>query len=417
MTLPDQAAPSRPARRRRRGRLILVALVLAAAAVWVKLTYFTATEPSYVTTPVKTGNVEVTVLANGILKPTGLVAVGAQVSGRITAVNVVAGQKVKAGDLIAQIDSASQQSDLDKAKAALDDIRAQLDEKQATLTYAQSALAREQRTLEQSASSAADYDQAVETVAVTKAQIAQIQAQIRENEVAVSSAQTALDYTRITAPTDGTILQVVVQAGQTVNAVNSAPTIAVMGNTDTMQVQADISEADVVKVKPGLPVEFTILGDPDHPYRTTLQSIDPAPITLKDDSAFSTTSSSSTSSSSSSSSAIYYTGLLTVPNPDGRLRTYMTAEVHIILGAAKNVLTLPAMALGAAAADGHYTVRVLGPDGKPARRKITIGLNDKVTAEVTSGLAEGDEVIIGNAGTSAPGTTRSTRPRMPPMGL
>src|SRR3546814_1790453 len=97
-----------------------------------------------------------------------------------------------------------------------------------------------------------------------------LEAQIVEAEVAVEIARVDLGYTKITAPIDGTVLAIVTQEGQTVNATQSAPTIIVIGQIDVMTVRAEISEADIVRVRPGQQVYFTILGDPDHRYEATL---------------------------------------------------------------------------------------------------------------------------------------------------
>src|SRR3546814_9169847 len=104
-----------------------------------------------------------------------------------------------------------------------------------------------------------------------------LEAQIVEGEVAVEIARVDLGYTKITAPIDGTVLAIVTQEGQTVNATQSAPTIIVIGQIDVMTVRAEISEADIVRVRPGQQVYFTILGDPDHRYEATLAGIEPAP--------------------------------------------------------------------------------------------------------------------------------------------
>lgn len=157
--------------------------------------------------------------------------------------------------------------------------------------------------------------------------------------------------------------------------------------------------------------------DRENRYHATLKSIEPAPESIKNDSSFSSTtttnSSSNSSSSSTSNSAIYYNGIFHVPNPDHRLGTYMTAEVQIVLGEARNVLTIPAAALGAAH-DGTYAVQLLAPDGSVITRQITVGLNNKITAEVRSGLQEGERVVTGQKSAEAP---TSRMPGPPPMGL
>ena len=397
------------------GTLALLALVAASGAYfWQQRA--AATTPALITAPVTRGDIEETVLATGTLKPAKLVAVGAQVSGRITAVNVKLGETVRAGDLLAEIDSVTQQNDLRTAEAALANVTAQRAEKQATLRLNETTLARQKRMVDLNAVSRADFDTAQADVDVTRAQIDALSAQIVEAQVAVDTARANLGYTRITAPIEGTVLSLVSQQGQTVNAAQSAPTIVILGQLDTMTVRTEISEADIVRVRPGQPLYFTVLGEPDRRYDATLAFIEPAPESIRSDSSFSssTTSSTSSSSSSSSSEAIYYNGVFDVPNPDGRLRTYMTAEVRIVLGRARDALAIPAAALGARDGEGRYQVRVANAAGGVSTRRVEIGLNNKIAAQVLSGLEEGERVVIDEAN----GQTASASSRPPgPMGL
>ncbi|KJS13095.1 MAG: hemolysin secretion protein D [Hoeflea sp. BRH_c9] len=382
------------------GKLIVASLLLvgaAAAGYFVWQSFFAEQALAQLTAAVSRGDIEETVLATGTFKPVRLVAVGAQASGRIDAVKVELGGTVKAGDLIAEIDSVTQQNSLRTAEAELANVKAQLAEKQSTLALNQQNLARQKDMVAKHAVSQSDYDSAEADLKVTQAQIEALHAQISKAEVAVETANVNLGYTKITAPIDGTVLLIVSQKGQTVNAAQSTPTIVILGQLDTMTVRTEVSEADITKVEPGLPVYFTILGDTDHRFDATLESIEPAPESVKNDSSFSSSDSTSSSSSSSSSEAIYYNGIFNVSNADGRFRTYMTAQVHIVLGQAKGVLTVPAAALGTMDSEGRYTVHVVGADGTVSERKVEIGLNDKVTVEVRDGLAESEIVVTGIA--------------------
>lgn len=244
---------------------IASAIVAVAATGVVAAMRFPGTSnktQSYITAPVTVSDLREEVLASGTLKPARLTAVGAQVSGRITALNVRVGDTVKAGDVIAQIDPVTKQNDLRSSEASLKNYRAQKVEKEAALVLAEANLARQQATLAQRATSRSDFDSADSTVRQTRAQIAALEALIVGAEASVETARVNLEYTRITAPIDGTVLATVAQEGQTVNAVQSAPTIVVLGQLETMTVRAEISETDIVKVKPGQSLYFTILGDP-----------------------------------------------------------------------------------------------------------------------------------------------------------
>lgn len=402
-------------------RLAFVILLLLAAIGLILFWYgfFDRQTSSAITAPVTRGDVEEAVLASGTFKPVKLVAVGAQVSGRITALDVKLGDAVKKDTLIAEIDSTTQSNDLKIAQASLANVKAQLQESEADLANAQLTLIRQQTVFRNQAGSKADLDSAEASVKKITAQIAALDAQITSAEVAVETAQANLSYTRITAPMDGTVLAIVNQQGQTVNAAQSAPTIVILGQLDTMIVRTEISEADVVKVKVGQPVYFTILGDPVTRHDAVLQSIEPAPESITSDSSVTssstTTSSSSSTTSSSASSAIYYNGVFAVPNHDNHFRTYMSAEVHIVLGQARSVLTIPSSALGARLADGSYSVQVIDQNGKQNSRKVMVGLNNNVTAEIQSGLSEGESVVIGEA--IAATTKNSNNGGPPPMGF
>lgn len=401
-------------------RLKIAAALLAVVVTGVvAATRFPGTSnktQSHITAPVTLSDLREEVLASGTLKPARLTAVGAQVSGRITALNVRVGDSVKAGDVIAQIDPVTKQNDLRSSEASLKNYRAQKVEKEAALVLAEANLARQQATLAQRATSRSDFDSADSTVRQTRAQVAALEALIVGAEASVETARVNLEYTRITAPIDGTVLATVVQEGQTVNAVQSAPTIVVLGQLETMTVRAEISEADIVKVKPGQPLYFTILGDQDHRYEARLEQIEPAPESIKSDASFSSTttnSTSSTSSSSSTSTAIYYIGVFNVPNKDFSLRTYMTAEVHIVTGQASRVKVIPALAL-MRKSDGRTTVRTLGASGDIGEREVKTGLNDRTVVEIRSGLAEGERVVTGEA--SEAQTASRGMPGGPPGG-
>ncbi|WP_313289900.1 efflux RND transporter periplasmic adaptor subunit [Stutzerimonas nitrititolerans] len=239
-------------------------------------------------------------------------------------------------------------------------------------------------------------------------QIAALDAQIEQAQIQVSTAELDLGYTRITAPIDGTVVGVVVKQGQTVNSSQSAPTLVKIAQLDRMTVKAEISEADVVKVEPGMQARFTILGEPDRPYRATLRMVEPAPASIN------TSDSTSSSSTTSTDSAIYYLGALDVPNEDGKLRISMTAQVSIVLDSARDVPSIPSSALGRASRDGLYTVHVLKADGGVEPRRIRIGLEDSINVQVLEGLELGEQVVLGDA---AAGSSTVMRGRGPGMRL
>ena len=176
----------------------------------------------------------------------------------------------------------------------------------------------------------------------------------------------------------GTIVAIPVEQGQTVNAVQSTPTMVKVARLDTMTVEAQISEADVIRVKAGLPSYFTVLGAPEQRYQARLRAIEPAPDTINDD----------TTCSSSTSTVVYYHGLFEVENPEGALRIGMTAQVHIVLATERNALVIPAIALSG------DRVQVVDGAGQPQWRQVKVGLNNKVDAQILAGLAAGEAVVV-----------------------
>jgi macrolide-specific efflux system membrane fusion protein len=408
--------------RARRWRHLLIVLLLLVAAVLIKKVFFPADDgPHLLTSPVVVGDIEDTVLASGTLQGIDEVSVGAQASGQLKALLVQLGQRVRKGQLVAVIDSLTQENSLRADQAALENVVAQKRAKQASLHQAELSFERQRVLLAQDAAARADYESAEATLATTRDEVAALDAQIREAQVTVDNARVDLNHTRITSPIDGTVVAIVTKQGQTVNASQSTPTIVKVAQLDTVQIKAEISEADVTRVKPGLEAYFTILGEPDHRYRTRLAAIEPGPEAMSEDSFSSSSSStsstsSSSSSSSSSSTAIYYNGLLVVPNPDGKFRISMTAQVNIVLAQAHQALIVPASALGPRERDGRYRVQVLGADGRtPQARRVSVGINNRVSAQVLAGLKQGERVVIRQAATVA--GAESTHPGPPPGGM
>jgi len=391
-------------------RWITIALGLVALGVVAKWQFFPAAQPpSFVTATATTTDLQDTVLATGVLQAFKQVSVGAQVSGQVKVLHVALGDKVKAGQLIAEIDSVPQQNTQRNAEAALANVQAQLRAQQATHAQTALALQRQKELFAADAGARADLESAQAANDLALANVDGLKAQILQAQVTVDTAKVNMGYTRIVAPIDGQVVAIVTQQGQTVNANQSTPTIIKLAQTETMTVKTQISEADVTRVKIGQKVYFTILGEPDKRYTATLRSIEPAPDSILTDTTTSTTS-------STTSTAIYYNGLFDAPNPDGKLRISMTAQVQIVRADAPGALTIPATALGPRGKDGSYIVRVVGADGQAQPRSIKVGLNTNVSVQVLEGLVEGDKVVIGDAAT-APSKTGAQGGMRPPMRL
>ncbi|MEO7223965.1 MAG: efflux RND transporter periplasmic adaptor subunit, partial [Devosia sp.] len=351
---------------------IAVAVVVVGGATFTGLRYWApsqaAVEPA--TVFVERGDLEQTVLATGALQANAMTSVGAEVSGTIKALSVKLGDVVEKGAPIAEIDSVNQQNAVKSAEASLANMKAQLSAKQADLKTAQAALARSDKLKAQNLVSDADLMTAQAGLISAEAAIASLEAQVSQSLLAVESARLDLERTKITAPVGGTIVAVLVTEGQSVNAAQSAPTIVKIADLDTMLIKAQISEADITRVRPGQAATFTILGDPKTKIDATLLSVEPAPDAITtSDTGLSTTD-----------NAVYYNGMFAVANPDHRLRIAMTAQVTIVIEQRNGVLTLPSSALGSAGRDGLYRVGVYDAATNTTRMaEVKVGLNNNIT--------------------------------------
>ena len=222
--------------------------LLAVLLLWgIKHWAFAAPPLKLLTVPVRIADVEQTVLASGVIQPRKLVSVGAQASGRIIAMHVNLGDQVHKGQLIAEIDPQPQQNALNTAEAVLAQDRAQRASRTAALKLAELTFKRAAVTLAQEASSQADYETAEATYKGAQADIQALDAQIKQAAIAVDLARVTLGYTKVIAPMDGTVVAIVAPEGQTVNAVQAAPTIVKLADLETMTVKAQISEADITR--------------------------------------------------------------------------------------------------------------------------------------------------------------------------
>lgn len=361
--------------------VFLFALVALAALFGCKA-WFKDEPVSYITEPVIRKNIEKSVNATGEVKAIELVTVGAQTSGKIEYLPVKVGQRIQKGDLIAQIDSTTQENDVNSTKAKLTSLKAQLNAAEISAKIAEKQFIREQRLLKKNAASQEDLENAKDAFEAAKAKVTELKASIAETALALNTAETNLGYTKITAPLDGVVVSVPVKTGQTVNAAMNTPTIVQIADLSQMEILIEISEGDIGKVQTGAKVTYTVLSAPETVYETTLKSIDPG-LTLLTNGEYTEVV--------GSDEAIYYYGRLVVDNPDGALRIGMTTQNVIYVAQADNVLTVPVLAVKKDGAQSY--VNVLTPTGIQRHAVIT-GLSDGVDIEIKSGVSDHDTVVI-----------------------
>lgn len=345
-------------------------------------------EATFITEEVKRGKIAQTVSATGEIAATNLVDVGAQVSGQIKKMHVKIGDVVKEGDLIAEIDNVTQVNEVNTRKAQLQTYQAQLESAQVALKIAQRKYSRYKSLASADAVSKEEFEATEDSLATNRAKIKELQSSIRQTQIAINTAEKDLGYTRITAPSAGTVVSLVVEQGQTINSSQTSPTVVQIADLTSMTNKMQIAEGDATKVKAGQTVNFTILSEPDTPISAKLDSIDPGLTTMSQGSY--------SKSTDTTSNAIYYYARATVPNPDGKLAIGMTTQNTVEIASADNVLMVPTVAIKTK--DGKKFVRVLGANNQAVDREIQTGLKDSMNTEVKSGLNEGEKVVMSEMG-------------------
>jgi macrolide-specific efflux system membrane fusion protein len=398
------------------------------------------------------GDIDDVVTAVGNLQPLTSVDVGAQVSGQLDTLHVQIGDDVQKGALLAEIDSAVMGAKVDADTAQLQNLQAQLAERQSQLVLAQAQADRQDRLMKDNATSQDALDVAKAAFQSAQAQLKSIQAQIDQAQSSLKADRATLSYSKIYAPMTGTVTAIPAKQGQTLNANQQAPTILTISDLSTMTVSAQVSEADVAKLRIGMDAYFTTLGS-NRRYTGKLRQILPTPTVTNN--------------------VVLYTALFDVANPNKQLMTQMTAQVFFVRAAAHDAVTIPVAALhftaapgrggaraGAAAGQGAgaatdqgaragrngagangggrrgggggqfgggrgggdpdaglrpraATVTLVKDDGMQETRDVMVGVTDRVNAQIISGLAEGEKVVAGTQ--TAGGNT--TRPQQRPAGL
>lgn len=345
------------------------------------------------------GDIEDTITATGTLQPRDFVDVGAQVSGQLKKLWVDAGTLVDAGQLLAEIDSSVYQARVDADRAQLLKQRAQIADKQAQLALARLQLARQRNLARDDATTVEAQQSAEANQKSAQAQLTAFKAQQQQMESTLRGDEANLRSTRIFAPMAGTVVSQTAKQGQILNANQQAPVIMRIADLSTMTVQAQVFEADVPKLHPGMEVYFTTLGGNGRRYYGLLRRVSLAPSVVNN--------------------VVLYDALFDVPNPDRSLMTQMTAQVFFVAASARKAVLVPVPALRPTAesrmpamagavgdgsnsfAGGRARVNVIGSDGKLVERDVEVGLTNRIMAQITAGLEPGERVVTGSAPVSS----------------
>jgi len=369
------------------------------------------------TTAVARGSLRVEVSALGTLQPLQFVDVGTQVTGQLRKLHVVIGQAVKKGELIAEIDPTLFESRVGQTSALILNSQAQLADRRAQLALARQTAERNRTLMGSDAVSRQELEASEAALRQAEAGVRSIEAQIRQQDAALVFDRTNLRYTKIYAPMDGTVVSITARQGQTLVAAQQAPVILRIADLGTMTVQAQVSEADISRIREGNPASFNTLGLPERRWTGRVRQILPTPEVLNN--------------------VILYNVLFDVANPDGVLMPQMSAQVSFLLAEVKDTIVIPARALlpkvgrnkgggkdaakgggkdggggersgaevaragaggGAQDAGGPLPgrkarVEVL-ESGKPVERPVRIGLETRNEVQVLEGLREGETLVL-----------------------
>lgn len=353
----------------------------------------------YRTEAVTRGDIRETVTATGTVNPVTTVQVGTQVSGTIKDIFVDFNSVVRKGQLIAQIDPAFFDTQLAQARANADRARAALRDAERIMNqnkelYPKHLIAKN------------DYDASITAQESAAAQVAQAQA-------ALKAAETNLSYTKIYSPVDGVVISRNVDVGQTVAASFQTPTLFTIARDLTkMQINTNVAESDIGRVKAGQVVEFIVDAYPDTSFKGSVRQVRRAPITVQN--------------------VVTYDVVVQVPNPGLKLMPGMTANVSIVITTKEGVLRIPNAALrfrperpagqaqqqGKAAAATGEKKAPAGPavwvleNNKPKRVAVTPGISDGIWTEVLSGELKEEQPVIVEAIKKNKGASQSGPPRM-----
>ena len=379
---------------------IISAVIILLAVIGYILFRGNGNEPKFRTEKVTKGDLVMTVTSTGTVNPVTTVLVGTQVSGTIKEIYVDFNSPVKKGQLIARIDPALFEAQVNQARANLFSAKANLEKAEATLVDAKRTMERNKELLSKNLIAQSDFDTAETNYETAKASVSAVKAQVVQTEAALSLAETNLYYTKIVSPVEGIVVSRNVDVGQTVAASFQTPTLfSIAQDLTKMQIDGNVDESDIGNIKVGQDVEFIVDAYPDITFKGKVWQVRNAPITVQN--------------------VVTYDVVIQVANPELKLKPGMTANVSIITAIKKDVLKIPNAALRFSLSEkGVQTPEKKGPGiwilekEQPMRIPVSTGISDGNYTELVSGeIREGQEVIIESlvkANTTAP----SGPPRM-----
>jgi len=314
------------------------------------------------------------VQASGQLQPAMKVEIGAQLTGQVRQLHVKLGQAVKAGTLLVSLDSDSSRNAVQQAEAALAQQVAAMKRSSIDLEAARREAGRQDRLLAGGATSYLDKEKAATDLARLEAEQEVQQASLAQKRADLAERQLKLTFSRVAAPIDGEVVAIAVQEGQTLNALQMAPTLLTLAQLGRMTVKAHVTEAEIGLVRVGQLAHVTTLAADSRRYEGRVKVIQPIPERI--------------------GNATFYNVLFDIDNADRRLLSDMTVQVELEVARAEQALALPIVALNQRDSGGSVTVQVLDKAGKTSARKIRLGIRNDAQVQVLDGLQPGERVLL-----------------------
>lgn len=385
-------------------KIAIVIIVVAIIGIIAYVYLGREKEPVFKTEKAGRGDITETVTASGIVNPVNKVLVGTQVSGTIKNIYVDFNSVVKKGDPIADIDPAIFMAQLEQSRANLMQARANVEKAEASLANLKRVFERKGNLFSKEIIAKDELDAAESEYISAKAGLTAAKAQVAQAGAALKRDEINFRYTKILSPVDGIVISRDVNVGQTVAASFQTPTLFMIAEDLTkMQINTNVDEADISRVREGQDVEFTVDAYGEEVFNGKVTQIRIAPITVEN--------------------VVTYDVIITLDNPELKLKPGMTANVSIVILTKKNVLRISNASLrfrlenkGAPAAFEKPGVWIL-EGKKPRRVHIESGITDGNFTEIAGGeLREGHDVIV-ESSTNEKKTSNGGGSRRPPVHL
>ena len=386
--------------------LLLIGIPVVVVTTGVILLRGGEADAQYKTAKVERGEITANVSATGKVNAVVTVQVGSQVSGTIQRLFVNFNSRVHKDQIVAQIDPALFQAQVEQARAKMENDQANVEKARVVLADAKRNLGRMAELLSKNLVSQSDKDAAQTAYDSALAGLKAAEAQVMQDHASLKLAETNLRYTTIRSPVDGIVISRNVDVGQTVAASLQAPTLFTIAQDLTeMQIDTSVDEADIGKVRVGQEAEFTVDAYPESPFQGTVHDIYNQPLIVQN--------------------VVTYDAIIRVKNPDLKLKPGMTANVTIRVGHSNDTIKLPNAALRfspektpvqevSTKSEKEKVPQVwILKNGKLVPVSVTLGLNEGSYTEMLSGdLSPGDEVVIEKIRKNGSSQGESRPPRM-----